>query len=147
MKTLIIFISLCVIGIVIAGMSPELASPRSLPIVRAKPKSILPPHYETWLKICKQEQPSGKHGKWASIAWRNTKNYSFLGGCGYTLLNWSTFKRSGQPATMDKATPLEQLWACERGWRWAERTYPGAGYTLWDVRIGWTGFNKNGSWK
>jgi hypothetical protein len=77
-----------------------------------------------------------------SIAWHQTYNSSFLGGQGFTRLNWTDFRphSARHIDLMSDATIMQQLWASERLWRWAERTYPGAGFTAWDCSrvIGWT---------
>lgn len=111
----------------------------------------LPPHWRTWLRIGMCEQP--KRGiSWhdvdtdaervQSIAWRQTYNPSFPGGLGFTRDNWRTFRRPAQRSVelMSSAPIVEQLWAAERLWRWAERTYPTNGHTAWDCSyvIGWT---------
>ena len=110
-----------------------------------------PPRYwvDTALKIGACEQPSGRVGKWAGVWWKNEKNYSFLGGMGMTLLNWENFKRPGQPERMSDATPIEQIWAAWRLYQWAEKTYPGYGWTAWDCdkTIGFRGFNRSNQWK
>jgi hypothetical protein len=77
-----------------------------------------------------------------SIAWKQNYNYSFPGGLGLTNANWDSFKpRSARGIErMSEATIAQQLWAAERLWRWAERTYPTNGHTAWDCSytIGWT---------
>jgi len=77
-----------------------------------------------------------------SIAWKQNYNHSFPGGLGLTLANWDTFKppSAKRIALMSDATIAQQLWAAERLWRWAERTYPTNGHTAWvcSYVIGWT---------
>jgi hypothetical protein len=77
-----------------------------------------------------------------SIAWKQNYNHSFPGGLGLTLANWDTFKppSAKRIALMSQATIAQQLWAAERLWRWAERTYPTNGHTAWvcSYVIGWT---------
>jgi hypothetical protein len=77
-----------------------------------------------------------------SIAWKQTYNHSFPGGLGFTRQNWDDFKppSAKRIALMSDATIAQQLWAAERLWRWAERTYPGNGHTAWvcSFTIGWT---------
>lgn len=112
----------------------------------AAPTQKLPPHADTWLAIAKCEQPkSGGWGKWGSVDWHQTRNYTYPGGAGMTRLLWKLHKRTSQKhvETMDQATPLEQIWAMYRFWKWAEKTYPGAGYTGWECSadIGWTSSN------
>ena len=48
-----------------------------------------------------------------------------------TRLLWTNFKRKGQPDTMDKATPKEQLWAAHRFTVWVENNY-GNPWLGWD---------------
>ena len=48
-----------------------------------------------------------------------------------TQLNWSLFKRKGQPEYMDKASPVEQLWAAYRLSRWVASKY-GNPWLAWD---------------
>lgn len=146
---------LVALTIIAALLTPALASAqtRPAPALRADawPPAGVPPHYRTWLRIGMCEQP--KRGiswldvrtdrqRWRSIAWRQEYNWSFLGGLGLTRLNWETFRpRSARHIPlMSRATPVQQLWAAERLWRWAERTYPGAGFTAWECSriIGWT---------
>jgi len=110
-----------------------------------------PPHWRTWLRIGMCEQP--KRGiSWhdvktdkqriRSIAWGQNYNYSFPGGLGFTRQNWDDFKppSAKRIVLMSDATIAQQLWAAERLWRWAERTYPGNGHTAWECSftIGWT---------
>ena len=110
-----------------------------------------PPKYwiETALKIGKCEQPSGRPGKWAGINWKNETNYSFKGGLGMTNLLWDEFKLKGYPEDAHQATPMQQITAAWRFYRWAERTYPGWGFTGWECSemIGFYGFNADGTWK
>ena len=110
-----------------------------------------PPHWRTWLRIGMCEQP--KRGiSWhdvktdkdriRSIAWHQTYNSSFPGGLGFTRQNWIDFRpRSARNIElMSSASIAQQLWAAERLWRWAERTYPTNGHTAWECSftIGWT---------
>jgi len=90
-----------------------------------------PPDYKMIIKIGQCEQPSRGGSGWHHIAWHQTYNYSFLGGLGMTNLNWTNFKRKGQPATMDKATPVEQLWAAYRLSKWVKQNY-GKQWIAWD---------------
>ena len=110
-----------------------------------------PPKYwiETALKIGKCEQPSGRPGKWAGINWKNETNYSFKGGLGMTNALWDEFKLKGHPEDAHQATPMQQIVVAWRFYRWAEATYPGAGYTGWECSkmIGFYGFNADGTWK
>jgi hypothetical protein len=110
-----------------------------------------PPKYwvETALKIGACEQPSGRKGKWAGVNWHQSHNHSFQGGLGMTNLLWDEFKSVGQPEDMHQATPMQQIAASWRFYQWAERTYPGYGYTGWECShmIGFYGFTKSGAWK
>ena len=109
-------------------------------------RQALPPHVDTWLAIAKCEQPKpGGYGKWGSVHWHQTHNYSFPGGAGMQTVLWRAHRRPHMRhlATMDQASPIEQTWAMYRFWLWAERTYPGYGWTGWDCskQIGWTTSN------
>lgn len=110
-----------------------------------------PPAYwvNTALKIGACEQPSGRSGKWNAVNWTNKKNHSFEGGMGMTNVLWDEFKRPGQPDSMADAKPMEQIAAAWRFYNWAEKTYPGYGYTGWGCSeiIGFRGFNPDGTWK
>ena len=97
-----------------------------IPMPRMAPE--YPPTWRMLIKIGQCEQP-GKG--WKGIAWRQSHNYSFPGGLGMTKLLWTNFKRKGQPATMDKATPVEQLWAGHRLAMWVEKEY-GNPWLAWD---------------
>ena len=116
------------------------------PAPRAKHhENQLPPHWRTWILIGRCEMPvqaiPGYRGnRWKGIAWNQTRNWSY-NGLGLTILNWETFRRSSQRhVDAHEATPLEQLWSAERLWRWANREYPGNGWTAWECSrmIGWT---------
>lgn len=126
--------------LVVAWFAPALASART----------PMPPNYRAWLRIGMCEQP--KPGiSWhdvdtdaeriRAINWRGgLPNYP--GGLGLTRLNWTTFRPPSAKhiALMSDASIQQQLWAAERLWRWAERTYPGYGFTAWECSrvIGWT---------
>jgi hypothetical protein len=66
-----------------------------------------------------------------------------------TNVLWDIHKRKGQPEDMHQATPIEQVWASWRFYKWADKTYPGYGHTGWvcSSMIGFRGFNSDGSWK
>ena len=149
----IVGVLVAVACILIGLYSASLAQGASRPAPRGALASVevYPPHYRTWLRIGMCEQP--KRGvSWhdvktdkqriRSIAWHQTYNSSFPGGMGFTRLNFLTFRlpRDKNLATMNLASPVDQMWAAERLWRWAERTYPGEGFTAWDCSrvIGWT---------
>ena len=140
--------------ILIGLYSASLAEGASRPAPSAAtstPFAGFPPHFRTWLRIGMCEQP--KRGiSWhdvktdkqriQSIAWSQNYNHSFPGGLGLTLANWDSFKpRSARNIElMSGASVAQQLWAAERLWRWAERTYPTNGHTAWECSftIGWT---------
>ena len=150
----IVGVLVAVACILIGLYSASLAQGASRPAPSAAtstPFAGFPPHYRTWLRIGMCEQP--KRGiSWhdvktdrqrlRSIAWGQNYNHSFPGGLGLTLANWDTFKppSAKRIALMSDATIAQQLWAAERLWRWAERTYPTNGHTAWvcSYVIGWT---------
>jgi hypothetical protein len=117
-------------------------------------RSDLPPAWRTWLEICKREQPAKGWG-WAAVAWTNTTNSSYPGGCGLTRTNYDEIKHAAWPATMNLLTPRDQLWACFfLYWKYARigeamRGYAGGqryGATVWDVhsQFGFHGFQEDG---
>lgn len=116
--------------------------------------STLPPAWRVWLRICQAEQPAHGWG-WAAVAWTNTHNSSFPGGCGLTRDNYSSVRHHGWPDTMDLLSPRDQVWACFwLFWKHARigeasRGYAGGqryGSTVWDVHnaIGFHGFASDG---
>jgi len=119
----------------------------SAPVADAK-SNKLPPHWKQWLQTCHAEQPkpgtNSTRGHWNNIWWHQKVNYTYPGGCGFRIgENWDRFKRKGQPATMDLASPLEQLWACERIYQhYAAIGGPAYGASVWDANrhIGFFGF-------
>jgi hypothetical protein len=126
----------------VAGPSTHLTGAHTASAAR-KPLSAPPPHLDAWLLIAKCEQPKpGGWGRWGSVHWHQTHNYTFPGGAGMQTVLWQKHRRAHmrRVSTMDKASPLEQVWAMYRFWRWAERTYPGYGYTGWEcsAKLGWT---------
>ena len=141
----------CAIAVATVGLLPVATDARTRPAPRVEPRVDTPPKHwiKTALKIGKCEQPSGRKGAWAGVNWKNEKNYSFLGGMGMTLQNWGDFKRKGQPERMSDATPMEQVWAAWRLYSWAEKTYPGYGYTAWECSemIGFRGFTRSHQWR
>ena len=150
----IVGVIVAVLCILIGLYSASLAQGATRPaphVATSSAFSGFPPHYRTWLRIGMCEQP--KRGiSWhdvktdkqriRSIAWRQTYNYSFAGGLGFTTQNWDDFKpySARNIDRMSDASIAQQLWAAERLWRWAERTYPTNGHTAWDCSftIGWT---------
>ena len=139
-------IAICASCVVVGLLAPEQAMTLTRPAPKASQPSLYPPHYKTFIAIAKCEQPSRGGGGWHGIAWKQEYNYSFKGGMGMTTRNWMDFKRKGQPENMAKATPVEQLWAAWRLYKWANKTYPGNGYTAWECspKIGFFG---EGTWK
>jgi hypothetical protein len=73
-------------------------------------KTDLPPGWRTFLEICKREQPAKGWG-WAAVAWKQTHNHSFPGGCGLTRDNFAEIRHASWPATMNLLSPRDQLWA------------------------------------
>lgn len=143
------------VALILLGLySASLAQGASRPAPSAATSTVAdgyPPNWRTWLRIGMCEQP--KRGiSWhdvktdkdriRSIAWKQTYNHSFPGGLGFTRQNWDDFKPANAKriVLMSDATIAQQLWAAERLWRWAERTYPTNGHTAWECSftIGWT---------
>ena len=140
--------------ILIGLYSASLAQGASRPAPHAAASTsalAYPPHWRTWLRIGMCEQP--KRGiSWhdvktdkqrlRSIAWKQNYNHSFPGGLGFTRQNWTDFRphSARNIELMSDASVAQQLWAAERLWRWAERTYPTNGHTAWvcSYVIGWT---------
>jgi hypothetical protein len=119
--------------------------------IEAKQSQKLPPHWKQWVKTCRAEQPATLRGykgnKWKGIAWHQTRNYTYKGGCGFTQLNWDQHKRKGQPRYMSDASPLEQLWACERIYTYYLKQLGShrAAATVWAANkniLGWYGFTE-----
>jgi hypothetical protein len=147
-----VFVALaCIlIGLYSASLAEGASRPAPSSVTTTQAQAY-PPHWRTWLRIGMCEQP--KRGiSWhdvktdkdriRSIAWKQNYNYSFPGGLGLTNANWDSFKPRSARAIdrMSDATIAQQLWAAERLWRWAERTYPSNGHTAWvcSFTIGWT---------
>jgi hypothetical protein len=135
-------------GIPIEDGSLTRPSPREL--VKKKAND-LPPHWKQWIRTCRAEQPATlpgyKGNKWKGIAWEQTTNYTYLGGCGATQANWDQHKRPGQPKYMNNASPVEQLWFCERIYKFYLRQSGSHRYaaTVWDANrniLGWYGFTE-----
>ena len=120
----------------------------------------LPPGWRVYLEICKREQPAKGWG-WAAVAWKQTKHYSFPGGCGLTTGNYEEIKHHYWPATMDRLSPRDQLWACFfLYWKYARigqdmrGSYESGqryGSTVWDVHdqpgLNFYGFRTDGETK
>jgi len=159
----IFFIIIVIVCFLLALASPDWALSKTRPAPRHELKPTvrpfypgikilvyprgLPPHWRQWLKTCRAEQPrpgTDESAVWFGVWWNQTKNYTYKGGCGFTQLNWGGHKRKGQPEYMSDATPLEQLWACERIYQfYAKIGGPRYGASVWDANksIGFFGFS------
>lgn len=107
-----------------------------------------PPHWRTWIRIGRCEQPSRDGGGWHGIAWHQAYNYSFPGGMGFTRLNWTMFrpKSARHIELMSDATPVQQLWAAERIYQHFARNHsPRYAATVWDCHtvVGFYGFEES----
>lgn len=120
-------------------------------------RPLLPPHWKAWILIGRCEMPvgavpgyeRGEHvdprakggNRWLGVAWNQDWSTKFRGGLGFTQLSWETFRpRSARHIKyMSRATPIQQLWSAEILWNWANRTYPGNGWTAWECagNLGW----------
>ena len=118
-------------------------------------KKDLPPGWRVYLEVCKREQPAKGWG-WAAVAWKQTHNHSFPGGCGLTIANFQEIRHASWPSSMDQLSPRDQLWACfflfwkharigqeMRGSYESGQRY---GSTVWDVhtQFGFDGFAADG---
>jgi hypothetical protein len=130
------FWALIIIALFVVSMCmPELAHPRA---------NKYPPNYSVYVRIAQCEQPAPlkyqkKNGRWPAdmkwgVWWKQTHNYTFPGGAGMQTVLWEAHRRPHMKhtSTMDKAPISEQLWAMHRFYLWAEKTYPGYGFTGWD---------------
>jgi hypothetical protein len=70
----------------------------------------LPPGWETFLEICKREQPAKGWG-WGAVAWKQTYNSSYAGGCGLTTANYLEVRHYSWPDSAHMISPRDQLWA------------------------------------
>jgi len=143
----LVAVACILIGLYSANLADGSTRPAPHVLHSAIAKKTLPPHYKQWLDTCHAEQPRpgtyAGRGNWNNIWWHQTKNYTYKGGCGFTQLNWDQFKRKGQPRYMSQASPLEQLWACERIYQhYAKIGGPAYGASVWDANkhIGFYGF-------
>ena len=152
-----------IVATIFTGISQAKASSAAgWPVAPRAASTQLPPGWRAFLSVCHQEQPrigservSEKKnrggGWWHNIAWHQTYNHSFLGGCGFRNgENWDRFKRRGQPATMNLATPIEQLWACYRIYSYYARIGGAAyGASVWGAsnEIGFRGLTPAGGWR
>jgi hypothetical protein len=139
------------VALILIGLySASLAQGATRPAPRAAHQTtanVLPPHWRQWLDTCHAEQPRpgtyAGRGRWNNIWWHQTTNSTYKGGCGFTQQNWDEHKRRGQPRYMSDASPLEQLWACERIYsHYARIGGPAYGASVWDANdaIGFYGF-------
>jgi len=146
----IVALACILIGLYSASLAQGASRPAPSTVTTTQAEAY-PPHWRTWLRIGMCEQP--KRGiSWhdvktdkdriRSIAWKQNYNYSFPGGLGFTRQNWTDFRphSARNINLMSDASIAQQLWAAERLWRWAERTYPTNGHTAWvcSFTIGWT---------
>ena len=70
----------------------------------------LPPGWQTFLEICKREQPAKGWG-WGAVAWKQTHNSSFPGGCGLTIANYLEVRHYSWPDSAHLLSARDQLWA------------------------------------
>lgn len=151
-----------IVATIFTGISQAKASQAGWPVAPRAASTQLPPGWRAFLSVCHQEQPrigservseekNRGGGWWHNIAWHQTYNHSFLGGCGFRVgENWDRFKRKGQPATMNLATPIEQLWACYRIYSYYARIGgPAYGASVWGAsnEIGFVGLTPTGGWR
>jgi hypothetical protein len=145
----IVGVLVAVACILIGLYSASLAEGATRPAPRAEDHAakVLPPHWRQWLDTCHAEQPRpgtyAGRGSFKNIWWHQTTNYTYKGGCGFTQENWDAHKRKGQPRYMSDASPLEQLWACERIYQhYAKIGGAAYGASVWDANdtIGFYGF-------
>ena len=130
----IAFVLVIVLLFLLASTAPELAHPST---------KKYPPNVRAYIRIAQCEQPAPtkyKQGnRWPSaykwgVWWHQKHNYSFAGGGGMQTYLWTAHRRKSAAhiKSMADASIEEQLWSMHRLYQWAERTYPGAGYTAWD---------------
>lgn len=127
----------------------------------ASASTKLPPAWRTWLEVCAREQPKpGRFDvtKWSTPNWTHSgPGVTYPGGCGMTRDNYADIRLDSWPLTMDKASPVIQLWACHRlFWKHArigQQLHGGDyaagqryGSTVWDVHhdMNWHGFLRDG---
>lgn len=117
----------------------------------------LPPGWQTFLEICKREQPAKGWG-WSAVAWKQTHNSSYAGGCGLTIANYLEVRYAWWPASAHLLTPRDQLWASFwLYWKYARigqnllGSYESGqryGATVWDVHdqhgLSFHGFGADG---
>lgn len=157
-----VILATTIVATIFTGISQAKASQAGWPVAPRAASTQLPPGWRAFLSVCHQEQPrigservsdekNRGGGWWHNIAWHQTYNHSFLGGCGFRNgENWDRFKRRGQPATMNLATPIEQLWACYRIYSYYARIGgPAYGASVWGAsnEIGFVGLTPTGDWR
>lgn len=166
-RGLLIGIALVIIVYLIGLAGADYANAKTIRIgsggqsqrVTYKPQLVdLPPGYKVYLEICRREQPDKGYG-WAAVAWTQTYNYSYPGGCGMTRDNYAEIRYASWPSSMNLLSPRDQLWACfflfwkharigqhMRGSYEAGQRY---GSTVWDVhtQFGFYGFAADGETK
>lgn len=149
-------------------------APRYSIAAKHKPESIVamahrlhwPRGWRTWLRIgvCEQPKPGTDlyyirtdMDRYRAIYWDNPGS-RFPGGLGFTPLNWTQFRppSARHLATMNLATPTQQLWAAEKIFRhYAAIGGQRYGATVWEChdriamgeKFGFHGFNADGSWR
>jgi hypothetical protein len=93
------------------GSTTRIGSGEASQRVTYKPHLVnLPPGYKVYLEICKREQPAKGSG-WRSVAWKQTHNHSYPGGCGLTRQNYLDVKHPSWPDSAHLLSPRDQLWA------------------------------------
>ncbi len=117
----------------------------------------LPPGWQTFLEICKREQPAKGWG-WGAVAWKQTHNASYAGGCGLTTANYLEVRHYSWPNSAHLLTPRDQLWASFwLYWKYARigqhllgsyQSVQRYGATVWDVHdqpgLSFHGFGADG---
>ena len=117
----------------------------------------LPPGWQTFLEICKREQPAKGWG-WGAVAWKQTYNASYPGGCGLTIANYLEVRHYSWPDSAHLISPRDQLWASFwLYWKYARigqhllGSYQSGqryGSTVWDVHdqpgLSFHGFGADG---
>lgn len=117
----------------------------------------LPPGWQTFLEICKREQPAKGWG-WSAVAWKQTHNASYPGGCGLTTANYLEVRHYSWPDSAHLLSARDQLWASFwLYWKYARigqhllGSYQSGqryGATVWDVHdqpgLSFHGFGADG---
>lgn len=152
MKRLFLIIACCLL-VASTASAQQLRSPHQ----SHRSETQLPKHWKAWIIIGRCEMPAGavpgyyernhvdpqarRRSVWHGIAWAQDWSTKFRGGLGFTQLSWEMFRpRSARHIKyMSQATPIQQLWAAEILWTWANKTYPGNGWTAWECagNMGW----------